>query len=98
MIKISKILSIIIVCFFAVFILEGFGPDFNFMDSLSHLVLTLAIIGITVLAWKKPHIGGWIFILLGGLYLIGNFNSHYSSLIIFAGLPILTGILFLVKK
>lgn len=96
--KISKVLSIIIVLLFAVFILEGFSPDFNLMDSLSHLALTLVIIGITILAWKKPHIGGWIFILLGGLYLMDNFNSHYSNLIILAGLPISTGILFLIKK
>ena len=96
--KTSKILSIIIIIFFAFFILEGFSPDFNLMDSLSHLALTLVIVAITILAWKKPHIGGWIFILLGGLYLIDNFNSHYSNLIIFAGLPILTGTLFLIKK
>ncbi|MDD3386758.1 MAG: hypothetical protein PHU17_00785 [Candidatus Pacebacteria bacterium] len=96
--KISKILSIIIVFLFAIFILEGFGDNFNLMDSLSHLLLTLVILGITILAWKKPSIGGWIFILLGLSYLINNFNTHYLSLLLFAGIPCLTGILFLIKK
>ena len=96
--KISKILSIIIVCFFAIFILEGFGPEFNLMDSLSHLLLTLVILGITALAWKKPQIGGWFFVLLGLVYLVDNFNSNYISLIMFSAIPLLTGILFLFKK
>ncbi|MFA5755230.1 MAG: hypothetical protein WC909_02650 [Candidatus Paceibacterota bacterium] len=96
--KISKILSIIIVCFFAIFALEGFSPEFNLMDSLSHLLLTLLILGITALAWKKPQIGGWFFIALGLVYLVTNFNSNYTSLIMFSTIPLITGTLFLFKK
>ena len=93
-----RVLSVIIVCFLAAFILEGFGPDFTWMDSLMHLVLTLVVLAITILAWKKPKIGGWIFIAIGILYLIMVFKNQFWGGLIISGVPLLTGILFLVDK
>lgn len=95
--KIPKILSILIVSFFAIFILEGFGPDFSWQDSLSHLVLTLVILAITIFTWKKPQIGGWIFIALGLFYFFSSGGHDMISIAIFSLLPFLTGLLFIIK-
>lgn len=94
---IPKILSILIVSFFAIFILEGFGPDFSWQDSLSHLTLTLVILAITIFTWKKPQIGGWIFIALGLFYFFSSGSNDIISIAIFSLLPFLTGLLFIIK-
>ena len=93
-----RILAILIVAFLALFILEGFSPEFGWQDSLYHLILTLIVLGGTILAWKRPNIGGWIFILLGLLiYLNTIFRQQWWGGIIIGGVPLLTGILFLME-
>jgi uncharacterized membrane protein SirB2 len=94
-----RILSILIVSFLALFILEGFSPEFSWQDSLYHLIITLIVLGGTILAWKRPKIGGWIFILLGLLiYLNTIFRQQWWGGIIIGGIPLLTGILFLMER
>jgi len=93
-----KILTILIVVFMAMFILEGFSPGFGWQDSLMHLLMTLIALGATILAWKRPKIGGWIFVLLGLLiYLNMIFRQQWWGGIIIGGIPLLTGILFLME-
>jgi len=93
-----RILAILIVAFLALLILEGFSPEFGWQDSLYHLIITLIVLGATILAWKRPKIGGWIFILLGLLiYLNMIFRQQWWGGIIVGGLPLLTGILFLIE-
>jgi len=94
----SRILAILIVAFLAMFILEGFSPEFGWQDSLYHLIITLIVLGGTILAWKRPKIGGWIFILLGLLvYLNMIFRPQWWGVIIIGGILLLTGILFLME-
>jgi len=91
-----RILSILIVLFFAAFILEGFSPEFGWQSGVAHLLLALVVLAITIIAWKKPKLGGGIYILFGvGLLLVSRFNP--SSLLI-AIVPIITGVLFLLQK
>jgi hypothetical protein len=92
-----RILSILIVGFVAIFILEGLSPEFSWIDSLMHLLLTLVVLGITIVSWKWPKIGGWIFILLGLRYLLDNYDSELSNALIIGGIPLITGILFLIQ-
>lgn len=94
----SRILSVVIIGFFALFVLEGFSPGFGWQSGLSHFVVTLVVLGATVVAWKKPIIGCWFFIILGLYYLV--FASHpqqYWQGILIGGVPLLTGILFLIE-
>jgi len=44
-----RILSILIVVFLAMFILEGFSPGFGWQDFLVHLLMTLSALGATIL-------------------------------------------------
>ncbi len=92
-----RVLSILIVSFFAVFILEGFSPEFGWQDSLMHLLVALIALGAAIVAWKWPKIGGWIFVLLGLKYLLMIFNSQWWNGLIIGGIPLSTGILFLVE-
>jgi hypothetical protein len=83
-----RALAVLIVFFFALFILEGFSPEFFWQDSLSHLVITAIMLLATILAWKKPKVGSWFFILAGIYFIKGLFLS----------IPLLlAGILFLIE-
>ena len=92
-----RILAILIVFFLSLFILEGFGPDFGWQASVGHLILTLMALGVTILAWKRPKVGGWIFFAFGIFYLARVFNDQFWSGLIIGGVPLLTGILFLIE-
>jgi len=92
-----RVLAILIVAFLAMFILEGFSPEFSWQDSLAHSVLAFVALLAAVIAWKRPGIGGWIFIAFGIRYLLGIFNSHWWGGLIIGGVPLLAGILFLVE-
>lgn len=89
-----RVLAVLIVLFFGVFILEGFGPGFGWQDLISHLLPTLIVLAITIMAWKRPKIGGWLFIGMGvfaGLF----FHPFIFNGLAFGGVFALTGILFL---
>lgn len=94
---IPRALSILIAAFFAIFILEGFGPDFHWQDSASHLVLTLIAAIPAITTFKHPKIGGWLFIALGAAFAF-FFSGNILNTIIISGVPILTGIMFLIEK
>ncbi|MDD4412512.1 MAG: hypothetical protein PHR00_02600 [Patescibacteria group bacterium] len=89
-----RILAICIVLFFGVFILEGFGEGFNWRDSVVNLVVTLIIAGITLVAWKRPQIGSWFFIVLG-LFFSFFFHPLFWVGFTIGGITFVTGILFL---
>ena len=91
----ARILSIVIVGFFAIFILEGLSPQFSLIDSIAHLSITLIVLAVAIISWKYPKIGGFIFLFFG-LFWLSVLKSGMSSLVI-AGVPILTGVLFLIE-
>lgn len=91
----ARILSIVIVGFFAVFILEGLSPQFNLIDSIVHLLITLIVLAVAIVSWKYPKIGGFIFLIFG-LFWLSILKFGINSLVI-AGVPLLAGILFLIE-
>ena len=92
-----RILSLIIVGFFALFILEGFSPEFGWPSALAHLGLTLMMLVAATVAWEYPKLGGWVFLALSLSFAFLLRQDQLSSLII-AGTFLLTGLLFLVQK
>lgn len=92
-----RILSILIITFFALFILEGFSPGFGWRDSVMALLITLVAIVATVISWKRPNIGGWLFILFGIFWVI-MLHTRLLNCLVIGGMPIITGILFLLEK
>jgi hypothetical protein len=94
---IPRVLSILVVGFLSLFIAEGFGPDFGWQDSVMHLILALIFLGFTIVAWKWPRIGGWIFVLLGLAYLAMIFRAQWWGGIFIGSVPLVIGILFLIE-
>jgi hypothetical protein len=92
----SRGLTVLIVLFFAVFILEGFDPEFGWPDALSHFFTALIVLAITITAWKWPKIGGAIFIVLG-LGLMVFLHPWWWNGLAIGGLPFLSGVLFLIE-
>lgn len=101
-----RILSILFICFLALFSLDVFEPGLNAWQILTGLfmhnipVLTLSII--LWISWKREVIGGITFLLAGTAYVIsvirppfGGYMFSYAFLI--AGPAYLIGILFLMN-
>ena len=103
----SRAIAVGITAFFSLFILEGFGPDFGWQDSVAHAV-PAAILGLaTFAAWKKPVIGGLFFIACAIAFGVTVFltstmpDEGRSADLLFSMAPILLfitsiGVLFLV--
>ena len=99
-----RVLSIIIVLFFAIFIAEAFDSEFGLEAGIMHGILTLIALGATILAWKRPKIGGWPFIAFGIFYISqimaiaireGRIGQEFGLNII-GIIPLITGVLFLI--
>lgn len=94
-----RFLAIIITAFFAIFIVEGFAPPFSWQDSLAHGVLAILVLGVTILAWKKPLVGGMVFMLFGLTRLPMFFQPAPLKLLLAALpiflVPVITGGLFI---
>ena len=93
-----RILSILLVGFFALFILEGFSPEFGWQSGVAHAVLALVVGLVTAAAWKRPKIGGWVFMAMGLWYYWSSIirSGWYGGLFL-GSVPILIGVLFLVE-
>lgn len=59
--------------------------------------MTLSTLGATILVWKRPKLGGWIFVLLGLMFFLLVFRQQSWYGIIIGGVLLLTGILFLAE-
>jgi hypothetical protein len=93
-----RIIAILCVLLASVFIAEGLAPGFSLIDAVMHLAIALVVLAATVVAWKWPKIGGWLFLLLG----LAVFNLNYQRGnaivgLIAGGVPFLAGVLFLVE-
>jgi len=91
-----RVLTILIAVFFSIFILEGFGQGFDWVDSLMHLLLTMAVLAATIIAWKWPKVGGWIFVLLG-IFFSWFFHPLLPNGLVIGSAPFVAGVLFLIE-
>lgn len=92
-----RALAIAIVVFFSLFIFEGFVPGFMWIDSLRHLFVAVAILGATIIAWRWPDTGGWLFLIVGIFYMQAIFSEAWWNGLIVGGIPLITGFLFLAE-
>jgi len=64
-----------------------------------HLIPVFVLIAFLVIAWKKPKIGGILFILLAiGFTFFFHTYKDLPALLILSGVPLVSGMLFLVNK
>jgi len=96
-----RILTIIFILFLSLFSLDAFSGGFGWEQLLGfviHSIPSLILVGFLILAWKKPFVGGIIFLILGILFTI-FFNTYREplSFLFISGPVFLVGILFLLS-
>ena len=96
--RIARVLAIAFAVFISLFSLDVFQPGIPFgrilLGLLIHLIPTYIILILTWIAWKRPLIGGILFILAGVAYTFTGIRD-LSAILLISGIPIMIGILFL---
>ena len=105
-----RILSIIFICFLALFSLDVISPELSFWQIVvglfMHNIPVFILLIILLISWKYEIVGGIGFILAGTLYVViilmnvlrNSFEWYMVSwIIIIAGPAFLTGILFIIN-
>jgi len=102
-----RILSIIFICFLALFSLDVFSPELTFwqivLGLFMHNIPVLILLVVLIISWKYEIVGGIVFILAGILYVLMTMgNLPDLGLVLawslqIAGPAFLIGILFLVN-
>lgn len=98
-----RVLAIAFVLFISLFSLDAFSGSAPLSEKLLgfaiHLIPSFAFAGLTYVAWKRPKIGGIVFLLLS-FFTVLAFDTYeqWQSLLTITGVPLLTGILFLVSS
>ncbi len=91
---IARGLSLLLVVFFGLFVLEGFDPMFSWQAGLWHLSLMLAVLLFSIAAWMRPMIGGWLFVALG-IAAAGFFHPLFWNGFLIGSMLWFTGAAFL---
>ncbi len=96
---IARILGILFAIFISLFALDVFEPGVPLGRILialfMHLVPTYIVLILLWAAWKRPLIGGLLFILAGAAYPIMARGEDLIAFLLIGGIPALIGILFL---
>ena len=103
LIILPRTLAIIYIAFISLFALDVFGEGYGFFGTMlalfMHLIPSFILIACLALAWKKPKIGGAIFVALGIVFTfffrtyreLGVFLMISFPLLVVGGLFIIDG-------
>jgi len=86
-----RVLAIMLIAFFSVFALDVFGEPNWFLGLIMHLVPSFILIILTVIAWRREWVGGWLFVVTS---LVITVFFHSVTMAIPA---LVVGILFLMN-
>jgi len=105
-----RILSIIFICFLALFSLDVISSELNFWQIVVglfvHNIPALILLIVLLISWKYEIVGGVVYILAGVLYVLmiqmnilrSSFEWYMISwILIIAGPAFLIGILFIIN-
>jgi len=95
-----RILGILVTVFVSLFALDVFGEGYSFWETVvalaMHLIPTAIILIILAIAWRRERIGGFLFIVLGMLYITLFWDpSRWLAYLIISGPLFLIGVLFI---
>lgn len=90
----ARVLAILFIIFVSIFALDVFGEPNWPLALLMHLIPSIVLVILTIIAWKYEQIGGWLFIAAGFASL---FFFHFESLIVFTP-SVIIGVLFIMHK
>jgi len=99
-----RVLCMLFAAFISIFAADVFGEARGFWQTalalLMHLIPTFLIVAVLIVSWRREWIGGVLFIALGLLYTVWAWNKPFgiwSTFLMIAGPPVLTGALFLLN-
>lgn len=99
-----RALGIAFVVFISLFAMDALNEGEGFwgkgLSLLLHLIPTLLLILVLALSWRREWVGGILFTGLAVLYVVWAWNqpfARWSTLLLIAGPPALTGVLFLLN-
>lgn len=99
MLRIARILGILFAAFISLFALDVFTAGTPFLQVLAalfiHLIPTFILLIVLWVAWKRPAIGGSLFILAGLAYIFVARGQVLLTYLLITGIPVLIGLLFL---
>jgi len=87
-----RILAIFYICFFGMFAFDVFGEPQWLLALFMHLIPSIVLLFLTVVAWKKERVGGILFC-LAGVFMLVYYHTIGIALPAFA-----ISFLFLLKK
>ncbi|MFC1922054.1 hypothetical protein ACFLY4_02095 [Chloroflexota bacterium] len=95
-----RILGILVALLVSIFALDIFGEGYNFWETIvalvMHLIPTVVILIILAVAWRRERIGGFLFIILGVLYIALFWDpSRWPAYLLISGPLFLIGVLFI---
>lgn len=104
-----RVLGILFALFLSIFTFDAWeGADSfwqGFVGWLIHLIPVAIIALVLTIAWRRPGVGGVIFLVLGAVFLYlfvaefdGDVTAIAASFLLIAGPQILLGILFLLES
>ncbi len=107
-----RIFTMLVILFLGMFALDAFSPELNFWQQLSdfimHLIPSITLIIILIIAWNRELIGGILFTILGLVMSPFIYSMNYErnhnmlmsiGIILTICLPILiAGVLFIISS
>lgn len=95
---VPRLLAILFILFVSLFALDVFEEGLTVMETLTalfmHLIPSLLLLGALLIAWKWAW-AGFLFFLLGIFFVFLTGGDSLLSLLIFSGVPVLIGALFM---
>lgn len=96
---VPRLLGILYVAFISLFAFDVWGMGGNFRQELAaflvHLLPAYLIAGALIVAWRRPWLGGILFLLLATGFGLFFGRQEVSTLLLMAVIPTIIGLLFL---
>ncbi len=93
-------MGILFILFLSLFALDLFGQGYSFWETVvglfMHLIPSIVVTIVVVLAWKWEWIGATLFIGWAIFYFVTARGFPWSVYVLITGIPFMVGILFLV--
>ncbi len=94
-----RVLGVIYAAFISLFAFDVWGLGGDFWDELAgfivHLLPTYLIVAALIIAWRRPWVGGILFLLLATGFGLFFGRQEVTTLLLLALTPTITGLLFL---
>jgi len=90
-----RVLSVLFIGFISMFALDVFDEPRWWLALMIHLIPSYILVIITVIAWKRERLGGWLFLLAGAVLLI---FTHFEAWVLVIPAWVIGGLFLRLKK